>query len=54
MKTKEEILAEFRDTPKSNQWKFWASMLELLADIRDEQVRHNGEMERIENPKVEG
>ena len=49
MKTKEEIMNEANDKANfdSYQDKHTWLMVELLCDIRDDQIGHNNEMERI-------
>jgi len=49
MKTKEQIMedSDFIANYKSLVERNLALMVELLCDIRDEQISHNKEMERI-------
>lgn len=44
MKTKKEIITELAVASEgSEKLTFWLLVLELLADIRDEQIAHNNE-----------
>jgi len=61
MRRKEEIMEKFsrvknqsgysKFTRDGVEWAYWDLVLELLIDIRDDQIAHNNTMERLANLK---